>query len=397
MESKKLYYIIRAVMGMSFFMMFTASALYRIDFAELEVYQLILLGTALEVSIFLFETPTGVLADLKSRRVSVIVGLFIIGLGFILEGLTVLFGVIFLAQVVWGLGYTFISGALDSWISDETNNEGIEKIIISGEQYNKVFSFLGIVLAALIGMYDVRLAIYVSGLLFLLMSVSSIFLMKEGHFHRVEHNESILSAYYSHLTKGFKHIKVNKTLRVMFVVMLFYGLYSEGIDRSYELHILDNLSFRNTLEISPIWIISIVNALVAFTGVIFLHNIKKHVEGGTHLAIWIMYLTVLMVIGVLMFGLMDYKYAALSGFILFRVAREGTYPLLNSLLVRNIPSNIKATVLSTFGQLDAIGQLLSGGLMVVAGLLFGLKGIYILTALLLIVPVILLPRTKESK
>jgi hypothetical protein len=44
--------------------------------------------------------------------------------------------------------------------------------------------------------------------------------------------------------------------------------------------------------------------------------------------------------------------------------------------------------MSSFGQLDAIGQLLSGGLMVMISLWFDIKGLYLITALLLVVPII---------
>jgi len=54
MEQKKMYYLIRMLMGISFNLMFTAAALYRIDVAQLEIYQLILIGSALEISIFVF-------------------------------------------------------------------------------------------------------------------------------------------------------------------------------------------------------------------------------------------------------------------------------------------------------------------------------------------------------
>jgi DHA3 family tetracycline resistance protein-like MFS transporter len=44
-------------------------------------------GTVLEVAVFLFEIPTGLLSDLKSRRLSVIIGFLFVGFGFLVEGL----------------------------------------------------------------------------------------------------------------------------------------------------------------------------------------------------------------------------------------------------------------------------------------------------------------------
>ena len=105
-------------------MMMTSAIVYRIDLANLEPYQLILLGTALEIAVIFFEIPTGLVADKYSRKLSVVIGYFIIGLGFLVELLTIKFIWIFLAQIIWGFGYTFISG--DAWVSDETHNKDIE-------------------------------------------------------------------------------------------------------------------------------------------------------------------------------------------------------------------------------------------------------------------------------
>lgn len=396
MKAKRLYSLNRALMGLSFNMMFTAAALYRIDIAKLEIYQLILIGSALEIAVFLFETPTGVVADLKSRRLSVIIGVFIVALGFITEALTPYFGIIFVAQIIWGLGYTFISGALDSWISDETNNVDIEHTIITGSQYYSVFSLVGIVLAAVIGMIDIRFALYFAGGVFVLLGIFNLLLMKEHNFHKVPHEESIWKAYTAHFTKGLTHIKTNKVLRVMFVIMLFFGLYSEGIDRTYELHILDNLDFRSMFEVAPIWILSTINALIAAFGFILLHIAKRYIKKSSHMTIWLVWFISIMIAGVLIFGFLPLPYVAVGGFLLFNLAREGTYPLLNTILIKNTPSHIKATVLSSFGQLDAIGQLLSGAIMVTLGALVGLKGVYLATALLLIVPLILIPFTSKN-
>lgn len=383
-------------MGLSFHMLFTAAGLYRIDVASLEVYELILIGSAMEISIFIFEVPTGIVADLKSRKLSVIIGLFVMSVGIFIEGLTIVFLLIFLAQFIWGFGYTFISGALDAWISDEINNENIEKVMIGSTQGYRLASVLGIVLAAVIGLKDIRIALFVSGGLSLFLAFFLIFYMKEtrekekivkGHFYK---------KYYTQLIDGFSHIKKHRVLRIMFFIMLFYGLYSEGIDRSYEIYILDGLDFRNTLNIAPIWILAIVNATVAIFSYLMLNIVKKYLKKGHHIYIWAFNFTLMMIIGIIGFAYLKNMYFALSGFIFFSVSRGGTYPLLNAILVKNTPSKVKATVLSSFGQLDAIGQLLSGGLMVLLALWFEVKEMYLVTALLLVVPVLLFTRLKNN-
>ncbi|MFP4286767.1 MAG: MFS transporter [Candidatus Izemoplasmataceae bacterium] len=393
MDQVKMYYLIRMIMGISFNLMFTASALYRIDIAQLEIYELILIGTALEIAVFVFEVPTGIIADLKSRRMSVIIGLFIIGIGFSIEALTPYFEIIFLSQVVWGFGYTFISGALDSWISDETKNHRIEHTIITGAQFNKIFAFLGIILAGVIGMYNLRVAIYIASGLFVMMGFMALIYMKEDHFTKTPHHEGFIKGYYIQLVDGLKHIKTNKILRYMFVAMLFFGLYSEGIDRTFEINILDNLGFRNLIDIPPIWILAIVASAIELMGVGILVVVKRYAKSGKHVALWAVNFTGMMIVGILVFAFINNPYIAVFGFLFFSFSREGTYPLLNAIMIRNTPSYVKATVLSSFGQLDAIGQLLSGALMVFVSFMYGLNLMYLVTALLLIVPFIALSKT----
>ena len=388
MKQDTMYLIIRGMTGLAFHMMFTAAGLYRIDIAKLEIYQLILIGTALEIAIFTFEVPTGIVADLKSRKLSVVIGMFIISLGIFIEPLTSLFFVIFISQIIFGFGYTFISGALDSWISDEIKIEDLEKTIIGGSQVYKLTSVIGIILAALIGMINIRYPLYLASFIFVVLGFMSAFFMKELNFHKQSTEQRFYKRYYKQLVKGFSHIRNHQVLRIMFVILLFYGLFSEGIDRTYELHILDNLGFRQLWNIPAIWTLSIVSAIVALVGYLMLYIVKRHINKGNLIYLWAFNFTIMMIIGILMFAYMPYAYLALFGYIFFSISREGTHPLLNSILLKNTPSKIKATVLSSFGQLDAIGQLLSGGLMVMISIWLNIKGLYLVTALLLVVPML---------
>ena len=62
------------------------SIVYHLEVVQLDAFQLVLVGTVLETSCFLFEIPTGVVADLYSRRRSVLIGMFLYGLGFLMGG-----------------------------------------------------------------------------------------------------------------------------------------------------------------------------------------------------------------------------------------------------------------------------------------------------------------------
>src|SRR5512147_1627855 len=80
------YLAMQFALAVFFSMIFTVSMVYQVTVVGLNPLQLVLTGTALEIAAFVFEVPTGVVADTISRRLSIIIGTFVMGLGFVLEG-----------------------------------------------------------------------------------------------------------------------------------------------------------------------------------------------------------------------------------------------------------------------------------------------------------------------
>ena len=83
---RHLYIGTQSVDALLLSMKYTTYGLYAVKAASLGPLELVLVGTALELSIALAELPTGIVADAYSRRLSVIVGLCIIGIGRLLMG-----------------------------------------------------------------------------------------------------------------------------------------------------------------------------------------------------------------------------------------------------------------------------------------------------------------------
>jgi DHA3 family tetracycline resistance protein-like MFS transporter len=122
------------VYGLATATIFTVNLLYEFEIAKLTPLQLVLVGTVLETSCFLCQVPTGALADLYSRRLSVIVGVVIIGLGFVLEGSVPNFWVISGSMIFYGVGATFMSGAQEAWLADELGEEHMGRIFLRSSQ-----------------------------------------------------------------------------------------------------------------------------------------------------------------------------------------------------------------------------------------------------------------------
>lgn len=73
-------------MGMAHSTAWTQYLLFQENVAGLQPYHLVLMGTVSEITITLCEVPTGMVADTVSRRLSFVIGLLILGLGFLIQG-----------------------------------------------------------------------------------------------------------------------------------------------------------------------------------------------------------------------------------------------------------------------------------------------------------------------
>ena len=108
-----------AVMAAAGTIAFTVAPLYRLQTVGLDPFQLVVVGSAMEATVFVAEIPTGIVADAVSRRLSIIIGHAGMGLAFLVEAAWPTFAGVMAGQVLWGLAYTFTSGATTAWLTGE--------------------------------------------------------------------------------------------------------------------------------------------------------------------------------------------------------------------------------------------------------------------------------------
>src|SRR3954452_14088742 len=92
------YLIMSGVMRFAGALVLTIGAVYFVSAVGMNPLQLVLVGTAFECAILLCEVPTGVLADMYSRRLSVVAGVLIIGAALLLEGALPLVATVLVAE-----------------------------------------------------------------------------------------------------------------------------------------------------------------------------------------------------------------------------------------------------------------------------------------------------------
>src|SRR5215203_5871425 len=98
------YYLLGGGVSFLLTLAFTLNQVYYVTVVGLSPLQMVLVGTVLEATCLVFEIPTGIVADLYSRRLSIVIGVTLLGTGMLLQGLVPTFAAILVAQVVWGTG-----------------------------------------------------------------------------------------------------------------------------------------------------------------------------------------------------------------------------------------------------------------------------------------------------
>ena len=386
-EAYRLYLLFTAVQSFALTIVFTINLVYQVKQVGLNPLQLVLVGTTLELTAFLMEAPTGVLADVYSRRLSVILGFFLLGCGFVVEGSFPLFEALLVAQVIMGLGYTFLSGATSAWIVDEIGQARAGSAFLRATQVAQVASFSAIFASVALASISLQLTIVAGGLLLLLLSALLIAVMPEAGFQgRSAKERESWKAPFATLRAGVSLIRRRRILLLIMLATVIHGAFSEGFDRLWTAHLLDSFSLPPLGELDEIvWfgIISAVSMPLTLAATEILRRRLDMTDGKR--VVWTLIGVYALLIGsVLLFILADVFALVLLGLWLTGAARAIRNPLMEAWINQHTESSVRATVLSIQGQADALGQIAGGPLVGAVGLLSSVRLAISLSALLLL-------------
>ncbi len=358
-----IYLVVRGVSAFAFFLAEVAMGVYFVTIIGLTPLQLVLVGTALEATVFLFEVPTGVVADVYSRRLSIILGMFLMGAGFVVWGAFPIFAAALLGQALWGLGSTFTSGAAAAWISDEVGVAPAARLYVRGLQAEQVGGLVGIALGAVLGSLRLPLPILVGGILYVVLGAFLIFVMPErGFVPRRHQHPATRPSFVRTLAAGFRTVRGQSVLVVLLAVAALHGMASEAFDRLWEAHFLKNLTFPVMGHLQPIIWIGAINVGVLLLSVVAGEVVHRRLDVTRPgiVARALLVCNALLMTGMIIFAVAPVFGLALGAYWVANVARTVRRPLYDAWLNRGLDPAVRATVLSMGGQADALGQIAGG-------------------------------------
>ena len=324
-----------------------------LDFSPVE---LLLMGTSIELAILLGEVPTGVVADVFSRKWSVVLGAMFLAGAQVASGLVDEWKLYLVTQFVWGIGWTFISGAEIAWVTDEVGSaEGVEPLLLRRGRYEFAAVIMGILtFGALSQFVALTTAVIVAGSCGLVWAAFLAVAMPETGFRRTDDNS--WRAFATTLREGAKITWRLRGLRLLGWALIIGGMAAEALDRLDVRRLEDIGLSRNA---SPVIIFATVMIAKSLLAGLLLWRFEHRFRGDNVVT---GFAVLLGLVGVFALAL---AHIPVLGFAIVALIAQGglldmTNPLIGTWTNSLAPDHARATVHSFIGQTRAFGEILGG-------------------------------------
>lgn len=322
----------------------------------LDPLQLLLLGTTKEITILVSEIPTGVVADIKSRRLSVIIAFVVCGTAAVGAGLAGGFAALVATQVVWALGTTFRSGAETAWFTDEVGSlEKVDEVLPRRARMQSIGSVVGLLGTALVAaVAGLTAALVTVGAILMVFGIHLIMVMPETGFER--HEMSPGARFRQLLGDGLAASR-RPGLRILLIAGVTAGFASEAVDR-LSVARLDQIGLQ-AQAVDPALIMG-STAVAQSLGAAAIVSVAAGAMAGRRFVTALSWLHVVTAAGVAVLARADLVGLALGGILAAGMTRELARTVTIGWTNHFTDRRNRATVHSFVGQAGSLGEI-SGG------------------------------------
>jgi MFS transporter, DHA3 family, tetracycline resistance protein len=377
LAARQVWFAYEGVASFLWALVFTVTAVYFVTQVHMSPFELVLVGTVMELSVFFFEVPTGIVADVYSRRLSIVIGNVIMGLAFVLVAAVPEVWAILAAYAIWGLGWTFTSGSMDAWLADEVGTENIAPLTLRGAQVGRVTGMVGMIASVGLALVDLRLPILVGALATIALGGFYALTMPETGFAPLPREERGSFEHMAHTARtGARLVRARPALLAILGIAAFAGMWSESYDRLWQAHLIRDVGLPSIGGLDPVVWFGIIGVIGTLLAIGVAQPLERRLVGSTRetMARTLLWLDATVVVGALVFALAGQLWVALLGSYLLSVARNVGAPVFSTWLNRNIDqSSVRATVISITNQADAVGQWTGGPAIGALGNVFSIR------------------------
>jgi MFS family permease len=327
--------------------------------AGLDIFHVMLVNAAFSFAEFLFEVPTGVVADTLGRRVSLLFCLItLLGATLAYVALPVLhlgFWSFCLVSVALGLGFTFWSGAAEAWLVDALKHVGydgpIEGVFAKSQVAFGIAMLVGTTAGGLLGQIDLRVPYVVRAVLLVpIIAIAWTRIEDLGYERRPLHLATLPAEMKTILLGGVKHGLRHPVVRPLIFAaavantFMMFGFYS------WQRYFLDLLGKE------LVWVNGVVAALVgvsSIAGNLVMSRVAPMI--GTRTGVLIGAVAV-RTVTIMLCGMATSFSVAVALYLVSNFVNGIASPIRQGLINHHIPSAQRATILSVDSLFSELGS-----------------------------------------
>jgi predicted MFS family arabinose efflux permease len=332
------------------------TSVYLVVDAGLSPSQLVLIGVAQGAVALAFEVPAGVVADTISRRWSLVVSHALMGAAMIATALVTDFRLLLATQMLWGLAWTFASGADVAWITDELDQPGrISVVLMRSGRAQLTGAAAGIVaIGALGALLHRSLAMVLAGAAMLALGLYVAVHFQERRF--VGTATKRWSASWTILAHGSSLVRRSRPILLMFAATFLVNGSADAFGRLQPRRLIDL-----GLPTNPVAWLTGLGLLTLLVGAVALRVVERRVEDVDAAARDYAIACGVGVVGLVVLAAAPEELSASAGVLLVAgIALPLTRTMATIWVNRQTTGDVRATVHSFLAQAEYLGEIVCG-------------------------------------
>ncbi|MEM9609054.1 MAG: MFS transporter [Actinomycetota bacterium] len=337
------------------------ASVYLVVDAGLSASQLVLIGTAQSAVVFVAEVPAGIVSDLRSRRVSLVIAHVATGTGMVATGFVTSFPLLAATQALCGLGWAFASGADVAWITDELDDPvGVPRVLAARARWDLVGAAAGIVgFGASAAISELRIGIITSGLTMIALATVVVRFPERPTRFAAEHGRS-RRASYDTLRRAVRAAALDREVRTVAIAWMLVNGSADAYGRLVETRLIE-LGFSDS-DRPILWFTALGLALLGISTVV-VHVLERRMDDERMARRTIVAASLVGVVGLIAFASATDVRVALAGVVLTTgCARPGTVvrTMTEIWVNRRTASDVRATTHSLLSLAEQTGEVALG-------------------------------------
>ena len=295
--------------------------------------------------IMVLELPTGIIADAFNKKLSVVLGFLIFGIGLIFFFIPN-FWFFALGEFLGAVGCSLVSGAFTAWLIEKTGEKESQKVIANSHFYANISGILaGLLagyLATVIGYANIFL---ISGIAFIITSLLAFLFMSKDENKKI-HQKYGLEKYLEINGQVWHFFQSQKEKMVLSLLASSMFLGYIGLFMFWQ-----PVFTKNGLDLRFVGLVSAIISISMAIGNKIANRFKSN-KKALNFGIFLMFFGMLILASLVRFNF----YLAIIGFAIFELGYGLYQPKLISFFNEGLPNKIRSSLNSILSLIMKIGS-----------------------------------------